>query len=925
MMLLQGQLAKMSDSQVNELRFGDFAAGTQGFRDLANATGAYRVQSVRAMSDTEAFTEALQKQKVTMTQHRKGHELRTAAMKEQYRLQRMMVMGWKEDGNGNISGDALIPRHVPQRITSLKHALSDVREGTVSWGQAIAEQRGRVGLWSQSIRSASQNVVNLGKNTQWAGRQMMVGLSLPIAAVAAGAGALAYQLDKEMTRILKVYDYSTSQIKMEQQSIKQDSLDTARAMAAAYGQAGQETLQITAALAAQGRKGADLQRTTEIVSQASFLGELDQEDALKTTTSLLTVFAEEGETAAEANERLADSFAYMNALENATTLSMKDMTQAIPRLGGVVNLLGGDVQELGVLMAATSSAGIEAAQGANALKSILFRGGAATNNTKAGKTFKDATGIEIEDITRETEGKAIPTLIKIGEAYKNSNLSAVEQLRVVKELFGIWRGGAAEMVVSQLLKINDETTNVGRAFRESKAGAESWGETARKETEALQQSISGKFKLALESVKIELAAMGEAFLPVATKILEVVGKMMSQFNGLSGTTKFILLVGAAFVAAVGPAVMLFGVILNLMGSIARYGSGLILFASRFKLVSKNQMVANLAAKQARLQFDSEAEAARRLSGVIAQLNANMVMLNKTNSQAAVSAIASEKSLRTQSVYYAGANKDIAMVVNDKGKKVRANKADVADYNDMKSKQQVIIDQQEAFEKTESGVKGVGDEADKTKRKLSGMAGGLGASLGMILALVGGTNQWVMGLGMVLMMLPAIIAGMKALAGLSAIQAVTGRIKSISVGLGPKGATGQASNLGKMIARIAPAMGPLGIAIAAAGAGFAFMEYKARQTRKEAQLLAGASEGIAKAMGVELLGKGEYVQEDGETKKGVSGIAEQFAKENAEAAKELQKLGKNIDSVVGREALENRVLKIGFDVFNATQDAQKTQH
>ena len=885
-------------------------------RQLAD-TGAFRVQAIKAKSAVESYTQALQKQDVVFRGWRKNAQLRNDVLKEQYRLQRMSVMGWKEDGMGRISADMIVPRDVPARLGNFRAGLADVRAGQASLGNVLDETRMRIGLWSQGVSSASKNLVNWGKNTQWAGRQMMVGLTLPFAALAAGTGALAYQLDKEMTRVLKVYDYATTSIEAEGERLKQTTMDTARSVANMYGQSAKDTIGIIADLAAAGRSGDDLQQTAKLVSRASMLGELNRDDAIKTTISLQEVFM-------QSNEKLAVSFDYLNALENNTTLSMKDMTVAIPKLSGVVKSLGGDYKDMGTMMAAAKAAGLNAPEAANMLKTAMFR--AVSPYGKGKETFFEKTNIDLTKLVATTKGEAIPTFVAIGEAMEG--LSNIDKNAVLKDVFGVYQGSKAGQFIEQMTNLKNEATAAGKAAKVALMTDEQLAAISAREVERQRASASGKFKIALESIKVELADIGEPFLKIATTIIKGVTKIFSAFNGLSDTKKQVVLFGLAFLAIIGPIVMITGVMATLIGTIIKFGAAMLMMSTRFKATNADQMSAALLAKGSSSAFRDEATAAQLLSYQLAQVNNKLTMMagSALAAKRALAGVSAGASVAGGGVVGAAARRGTTsqvvggvpqIIPTPAPTRIPKGQPGAGRYapapalapmpiigtgigTDPRGRTSPAKGQPD-MDRTAAG-------AEKANRSIKGMNGGLTSSVGLMAMMAAGTNTWVMYLGMGLMMLPLIAPMLGKAFG--------------AVGKGIGSVIGKTSTLGKGIAGLAPLMGPLGIALLAAGAGFAFMQYKAKKAREEAQALADTSKGIAGAMGVELLAVGEYRNEKTGEKEdlGKSGIADKFKKENAKATEELVKLGKMAD----KEILKNRVLKIGMDVYNATGDAKKAK-
>ena len=121
---------------------------------------------------------------------------------------------------------------------------------------------------------------------------------------------------------------------------------------------------LAADAAAMGKMGKDLIAQVSEANRLAVLGAVDQQQALETTISLTNAFG----TAAK---DLSGKIDFLNMVENQTTTSIDDLTQAIPKAGPVVKQLGGDVEDLAFFLTAMREGGINAAEGANALKSGL--------------------------------------------------------------------------------------------------------------------------------------------------------------------------------------------------------------------------------------------------------------------------------------------------------------------------------------------------------------------------------------------------------------------------------------------------------------------------------------------------------------------------------------------------------------------------
>lgn len=89
--------------------------------------------------------------------------------------------------------------------------------------------------------------------------------------------------------------------------------------------------------------------------------------------------------------------------------------------------------------------------------------------------------------------------------------------------------------------------------------------------ERMSQTALGKFSTALDNIKIALASIGEAFLPMVNSILDGVVSMSKAFADLSPFVKRVLIIFGTFAATLGPLLIivpkLIGVIVGLRAAI----------------------------------------------------------------------------------------------------------------------------------------------------------------------------------------------------------------------------------------------------------------------------------------------------------------------------------------------------------------------
>ena len=571
--------------------------GSKAFRNAAASTGMFEVQQVKVNRATDDYIKKLRAQQMSFKELRKARDVGHRAFLQQMAMEKMMVA---------------------KQVSSVSHG-KDVMD--VMYPKTIAKNANfaaqEMAFMNEQMRSGAKQMINWGKNTQWAGRQLTVGLTMPVLAFGAAAGVMAYQVDKELTRVAKVYDTTadaTSVAVKDQMAVEKELMDlreagtnTAIKAANEYGAAATDTLDVQAELAATGIKGAALQERTAEVMRIARLGEIDHQSAIQATIALQSVFR-------MSTNELTESFNFMNAVENATSLATADFAAAIPIAAAPIKQFGGDIQELGILLTAMKERGIEATQGANAIKAAMQRLGRPSKQIQ--EEFTAMTGADITQIFDKSKNLT-EIFTKINEVTKD--LSKQDKTKVFAGLFGSYQVTRMGALVEGMDDLQNGVGQVSTAFELSKKSTKSWADTADREMKRYQESISGQFDIALQSIKIELKKFGEPFLQVATVIVKGLTGVMKMFDQLPGVVKIFVGIGIAAAALAGPILMMIGLFANLGGqgltALAKVRQG-------FKLMTAEERAAEAASEMHTAQLTEQYSETQLLTMAIeAQTNA----------------------------------------------------------------------------------------------------------------------------------------------------------------------------------------------------------------------------------------------------------------------------------------------------------------
>ena len=510
-----------------------------------NATGQFTAQMGLVRTSTESFTHALEKNKLGMKEYFRyaggatktfgrlfKQEFDTIEKVAQERVKRMQTQFIKmgRDANGAMKAMSITPT-----------ALNMKDLGTQT--QIAAQKQA---LFNQLVRQGSTNLLNFGKNTQWAGRQLMVGFTVPLAYLGTVAAKTFMDLEKQAIRFKRVYGDMFTTTDDTAKALKE--IELLAQSFTKYGVAVVDTMEMAADAAAMGKTGAELTAQVAQATRLAVLGSVEQQQALETTISLTNAFG-------VAAEDLTSKIDFLNSVENQTVVSIEDLTIAIPKAGPVVQQLGGDVEDLAFFLTAMKEGGINASEGANALKSGLA---SLINPSKKASAFLNDLGVNINAIVEGNKGNIRETVIDFSEAL--DTLDPLNRARAIEQLFGKFQFSRLSTLFQNVTK---DGTQAARVLELAGASIEELAILSERELKAVEDSVGTNFKAAMEDLKLTLAPIGKEFLKAVTPIIKVVGGLLEKFNDLSDGTKKFVIIATTIAGLVGPTLLMtFGLLAN---------------------------------------------------------------------------------------------------------------------------------------------------------------------------------------------------------------------------------------------------------------------------------------------------------------------------------------------------------------------------
>ena len=535
----------------------------QNLTNSINATGKFQANIQTIQTSAERFTTALEKNKLSMGEYfryaggasktfgklfKTEFETINQVARERVKDLQTQYIKLGRDANGAMKAISVRPL-----------ALDMDNLGTKT---QIAAQRQQ--LFNQLMKQGSTQLLNFGKNTQWAGRQLMVGFTVPLTLMGSAASKAYMEMEKASIAFQRVYGDMNTTTEETNKMVK--SVQSLANEFTKYGVAVADTMDMAAKAAAMGKTGADLLAQVQQANKLAVLGNVDQNQALETTISLTNAF---GSSA----EELSGKIDFLNAVENQTVTSIEDLTIAIPKAAPVIKQLGGNVEDLTFFLTAMKEGGINASEGANALKSGIA---SMINPTKKASDFLMGFGVNIKKIVEGNSGDIKQTVIDVAKAF--DTLDPLNRARAIEQMFGKFQFSRISTLFQNVIKEGSQAQTVAGLARST---TEELAVLSERELKKVSDSPMFKFQKSIEDMKAKLAPVGEAFLKAVTPIVEFVTKILDGFNNLStGSKKFITILVTA-VAGIGPLLLMtFGLLANGIANIMKLFTNLKGFFNR---------------------------------------------------------------------------------------------------------------------------------------------------------------------------------------------------------------------------------------------------------------------------------------------------------------------------------------------------------
>lgn len=523
---------KLSTSELKKL--------TDHLDSAIKSTGLYTAQTVQLSSAAQHLGERIQKNNTT------------------WRDFRYALKGVNDESTlYNKLGQRQVAMH-----KSLLTSMGDMVRVYTAHNVNMGDAGNKSAVFTEALKAqnavltqGATKVINWGKNMQWAGRQLTAGLAMPVVLLSTQLAKMYNDVDKNLTNLAKVYGVGlTKPTEAMLAKVRTDVLGLAKELAQTLGISANEVTDIAAQFAAAGLTGQELISATNQAARMVVLGETDKQEAIKATIALQTAYKLN-------TTDLTEAVNFFNAAQAATSTSMADLIEAVPKVGPVVRGLGGSYKDMVAIMTALKEGGVPAGEAANAIKNSMAR---LINPTAAASERLKGFGIDISGIVSKNAGNLTGMIIDLQKSL--DTLSPLDRQKAIAELFGKFQYARMAALMDNFNKTGTQSAKVMEMMGLSAAQLAG---IADDQTKKIQQSASGRFKIAVETLKNDLLPIGEMALGKFTELVEKINELANIMQNLPGPVKSVMKAFAIATIFAGPLIMITGLMGNFFGFILK--------------------------------------------------------------------------------------------------------------------------------------------------------------------------------------------------------------------------------------------------------------------------------------------------------------------------------------------------------------------
>lgn len=391
--------------------------------------------------------------------------------------------------------------------------------------------------FQRGLRSLQTSMANAGNKMQSVGKGITSYVTAPIAALGTAAVLAGAKFEEGMDKVAAISGATDDQLAKLTDQAKMLGETTKFSATEAAG--GMEFL------AMAGFKTNDILDSMPVLLDMAIAGNLGLAEAADIASNIMSGFG----ISAEESGHVADVLAA--AASNANT-NISQMGEAMKYLAPTSKVLGWSVEEASAAVMAFGDAGIQGGAAGQAFSSSMSR---LAKPTKRMKNMME--DLKLEFFNAEGNMKTMPEVIGMLES-KMSNMTGEQKASTLATLFG------AEAFKHWAVLVDKGSD----ALQKNVEMLETADGTSAKMAKTMADNAKGDFKAFLSALESVAITIYEKLQPSIRDLLQFITGLTRKFNELSPNAIKIALLIAGIAAAIGPALIVAGMLINAIGAIA---------------------------------------------------------------------------------------------------------------------------------------------------------------------------------------------------------------------------------------------------------------------------------------------------------------------------------------------------------------------
>lgn len=363
-------------------------------------------------------------------------------------------------------------------------------------------------------------------------------LTVPLLAIGAVSGKMAYDFQKSMLQIQNLVGVSSKQVKAWSDQILK--------LSPQLGRSPKELADALYFIASSGIAAKDAINVLTASTKAAAIGLGETKQVADVVTSAMNAYKRSGLSASEAT----------NTLAKAVKLGKGEADSFAPVMGRILPVsskLKVSFQEVGAALASMTLLGATTAEAGTGIRAVMMS--LMKPSAEANELFKHM-GTSAAEL-RDQLGKKglLPVLQYLSDRFKGNEEAMAKVFPNIRALVAAFNlTGENSKRTSEIFKqLTDDTDMMGKA----------WGDFQKTDVQKLNQAVSS-----LQASFVKLGAvLLPIFVPIMRVIADIVGNLADAFNKLPKGMKLAIVAFGAVVAAGGPLLIFFAAVLRSIAAI----------------------------------------------------------------------------------------------------------------------------------------------------------------------------------------------------------------------------------------------------------------------------------------------------------------------------------------------------------------------